>query len=196
MNDRKIPFSYTGVDVYWRRRNGILVQQPTPHYGKDSVEPTTCELLQKVLHTIGCTSRDKEIKKGLKRVSFPYRGGNFIAYTWEDCVYVHLWNTYWTDVSMDSLDEVSMRKAINNANLKCSVTIFYTTDEENSKMAVHFKNVIPLMQSMERLEDYLQIELDKFLIAQRVLDEELQSVREEMKNGSSRINGYSASNRF
>ena len=80
--------------------------RPTPHYGKDSVEPTTCELLQKVLHTIGCTSRDKEIKKGLKRVSFPYRGGNFIAYTWEDCVYVHLWNTYWTDVSMDSLDEV------------------------------------------------------------------------------------------
>lgn len=63
-------------------------------------------------------------------------------------------------------------------------------------MAVHFRNVIPLMQSMERLEDYLQIELDKFLIAQRVLDEELQSVREEMKNGSSRINGYSASNRF
>lgn len=151
----------------------------------DEQKPMTCELLQEVLRKMGCTCHDKETEKGWKRIFFPYQGENFIAETWRDGAYVHLWNTFWTGVSLDDIDEVSrLRRAINDANIRCSVTIFYTIDEENNKMAVHFKYVMPFNRSMANLEDYLRVELGSFFKAQRALEEELRSVRDEENRNS------------
>ena len=151
----------------------------------DEQKPMTCELLQEVLRKMGCTCHDKETENGWKRIFFPYQGENFIAETWRDGAYVHLWNTFWAGVGLDDIDEVSrLRRAINDANIRCSVTIFYTIDEENNKMAVHFKYVMPFNRSMANLEDYLRVELGSFFKAQRALEEELRSVRDEENRNS------------
>ncbi len=96
---------------------------------------------------------------------------------------MHIWDTYWLQVELYDIDEVSrLRKAINTSNMNCSVTTVYTIDEAGKHVDVHCNTTTVFIPEIPEIEDYLRIILGGFFEAHRYVSNEIakQRVAEEV----------------
>lgn len=141
----------------------------------------TRDLFRETLTKIGCQYENREGEDD--SLCFAYQGEHFIARIVDDSVYVQLWDTYWGQVELYDIDEVSrLRKAINHSNLNTSVTTIYTIDEDGKTMDVHSRLTIPFMSTMSDLDTYLRVELNEFFRAHHEVGMEMHKLREKEKS--------------
>ena len=136
----------------------------------------TISLFLDTLTKIGCQYKIEEGDS--TKVLFDYQGVHFLADTKDDNVYVHIWNTYWNQVELCDIDEVSrMKEAINSANLNTTVITMYSIRNDTKTMYVHTKSTIPFVSSIPALEEYLRTELKNFFLAHHMVYYEMNKLR-------------------
>lgn len=164
-------------------KKALLEQQQSAAPGTFSLDTIrTKDLFLDTLTQIGCQYRLNE-EDDRSRVYFAYQGENFIADTNNEYLYVQLWDTNWGSVELYDIDEVSrLRKAINTANIRTTVTSVFTIDEDAKGMSVHSRSTIPFLSTTPQLDKYLKNELDGFFHAHFVVRDEMEKLREKEKN--------------
>lgn len=121
------------------------------------------DLLIKVLEKLNCTVEEDE----KDRFIFTFQGEHFVAYAYNDCRIVDVWDMYWYQVDLDDIDSMARaRKAVNEVNIKASTTIVYTTDEENNHFDIHTKRAILLREQPDIIK-YFSAMLGSFFATQR-----------------------------
>lgn len=137
----------------------------------------TRDLLIAVLRKMNCLVEEDE--DDAARISFNFQGENFCATASNDCLMVTIYDFSWGNVPLDDIDEVSnLRKAINTTNLYTGLTVAYTISKEHQRMVVHTKRQILLTPSIHNIKTYMQAMLSGFFEVHRVLNRELDKLRE------------------
>lgn len=138
----------------------------------------TKDLFLQTLTKMGCQYDIDDEDNDL--IHFAYQGEYFCANSKNDCDYIRLCDYRWMWVSLDDIDEVSrLRKAINEANWKNSVTTLYSIDDAEMKMYVHCKEIIFFNHQILDPEDYLRIEFHEFFHAHRLVEIEMDELRKK-----------------
>lgn len=138
----------------------------------------TRDVFKKTLSDIGCQYQIGDGED--KLIFFDFQGEHFYAATNNDNLYVVIWDMFWETVDLNDIDEVSRyRRAINSSNSDTMVTTLYSIDEENLRMDIHCRAVIPFAASMPRLDEYLKMALGDFFKAHRLVNGEVLRLREK-----------------
>lgn len=142
----------------------------------------TRDLLLDTLTKIKCQYEIEDGEDG--DIHFAYQGEYFTVRASNDCRYVQIFDIRWGHVELYDVDELSrLRKAINESNLRNSVTAVYTVDEAGGNVDVHCKSVIPFIPEIPNLEDYLRLELNEYFQVHQFIGAEMARQRElEAKN--------------
>ena len=92
---------------------------------------------------------------------------------WKQC-YLQIYDTHWGHVELYNIDEFArLKKAINESNLRNSVTSVYTIDEAGNNVDVHCKSVILFTQEIPDIVDYLRMELSEYFRAHETINMEM-----------------------
>jgi hypothetical protein len=82
-------------------------------------------------------------------------------------------------VELYDVDEFTrLKKAVNEANLRHSVTTVYTIDEAGSNVDVHCKSVILFIPEIPAIEEYLRLELNDYFRVHETINLEMAKLRE------------------
>ena len=140
------------------------------------------DLFLETLTKLGCQYEIEDGEDG--DIHFAYQGEYFTVRASNDCRYVQIFDIRWGHVELYDVDELSrLKKAINESNLRNSVTAVYTVDEAGSNVDVHCKSVIPFLPEIPNLEDYLRLELNEYFQVHQFIGAEMARQRElEAKN--------------
>ena len=77
------------------------------------------------------------------------------------------------------IDEFArLKKAINESNIRNSVTTVYTIDEAGSNVDVHSKSVILFVPEIPNIADYLRLELGEYFRVHETINVEMAKQRE------------------
>lgn len=121
----------------------------------------TRDLFLETLTKIGCQYEIGEGEEG--DINFGYHGEYFVVRASNKNRYIQIFDTHWGHVELYDIDEFArLKKAINESNLKNSVTAVYTIDEAGSNVDVHCKSVILFTPEIKDIEQYLRIELSDY----------------------------------
>jgi hypothetical protein len=142
----------------------------------------TRDLFLETLTKLGCQYEIDNEEDG--DIHFGYQGEYFTVRASNDCRYVQIFDTHWGHVELYDVDELSrLKKAINESNLRNSVTTVYTVDEAGSNVDVHCKSVILFVQEIPDIENYLRLELSEYFQVHQFIGAEMARQREaEAKN--------------
>lgn len=164
------------VPLYSRERKNDNVIQVTME------QKGTRDLFLETLTKLGCQYEIEDGEDG--DIHFGYQGEYFTVKARNDCQYVEIYDICWGHVELYDVDELSrLRKAINESNLRNSVTAVYTVDEAGGNVDVHCKSVIPFIPEIPNLEDYLRLELNEYFQVHQFIGAEMARQRElEAKN--------------
>ena len=136
----------------------------------------TRDLLLETLTQIGC---QYEIGEEDGDIQFGYQGEYFVARATNSSPFIHLYDTHWGRVELYDIDEFArLKKAINESNLRNSVTTVYTIDEAGSNVDVHCKSVILFTQEIPEIVDYLRLELSEYFRVHETINMEMAKQRE------------------
>ena len=93
--------------------------------------------------------------------------------------FIHIYDTHWGHVELYDIDEFArLKKAINESNLRNSVTTVYTIDEAGSNVDVHCKSVILFTPEIPDIADYLRLELSEYFRVHETINVEMAKQRE------------------
>lgn len=152
--------------------------QPTPSTTENKIMETkgTRDLLLQTLTAIGC---QYEIGKGEDdRIHFAFQGEHFLVAADNERPYINVFDYGWGSVELFDIDELSrLRKAINEANWRCSVQTVFSIDETAKSMDVHCKSNFLFIPQIPKLEDYLRVELNEFFRAHQLVGAEMERLR-------------------
>ena len=138
----------------------------------------TRDLFLETLTKIGCQYEVEEGEDG--NIHFGYQGEYFTVRANNECAYVQIWDLHWSHVELYDIDELArLKKAINESNLRNSVTAVYTVDEDGKKVDVHCRSVILFVPEIQDLTGYLRIELNEFFRSHETINVEMAKQREQ-----------------
>jgi hypothetical protein len=145
---------------------------------KDMVEKKgTRDLFLETLTKIGCQYEIGEGEDG--DINFGYQGEYFVVRANNSNRYIQIYDTHWGHVELYDIDEFArLKKAINESNLRNSVTTVYTIDEAGSNVDVHCKSVILFTPEIPEIVDYLRLELSEYFRVHETINMEMVKQRE------------------
>ena len=137
----------------------------------------TRDLFLETLTKIGCQYEISEGEDG--DIHFGYQGEYFVVRASNNNRFIHIYDTHWGHVELYDIDEFArLKKAINESNLRNSVTTVYTIDEAGSNVDVHCKSVILFTQEIPEIVDYLRLELSEYFRVHETINMEMAKQRE------------------
>jgi len=138
---------------------------------KSSKMVNTKDLCLETLRKLNCDVQfDEEDENSLY---FVYQGEHFRIRAFQDYCFLQIYDLWWKTVDLDDIDEIcNVRKAINNVNLRCPCTVFYTIQEDKKLLAVHTKRECVFIPEIPSIEGYLATILaDFFRVKQTFVSE-------------------------
>lgn len=136
----------------------------------------TRDLFLETLTNIGC---QYEISDEDGDINFGYQGEYFVVRASNEAHYIQIYDTHWAHVELYDIDEFArLKKAINESNLKNSVTTVYTIDEAGSNVDVHCKSVILFIPEIPDIANYLRLELREYFRVHETVNMEMAKQRE------------------
>ena len=137
----------------------------------------TRDLFLETLTKIGCQYEIGEGEDG--DINFGYQGEYFVVRANNSNRYIQIYDTHWGHVELYNIDEFArLKKAINESNLRNSVTSVYTIDEAGNNVDVHCKSVILFTQEIPDIVDYLRLELSEYFRVHETINMEMAKQRE------------------
>ena len=137
----------------------------------------TRDLFLETLTKIGCQYEIGEGEDG--DINFGYQGEYYVVRASNNNRFIHIYDTHWGHVELYDIDEFArLKKAINESNLRNSVTTVYTIDEAGSNVDVHCKSVILFTQEIPEIVDYLRLELSEYFRVHETINMEMAKQRE------------------
>jgi hypothetical protein len=164
------------ADLYDRAKEELELMQN--NMNKDMEEKKgTRDLFLETLTKIGC---QYEIDEGEDDdIRFGYQGEYFVVRASNSNRFIHIYDTHWGHVELYDIDEFArLKKAINESNIKNSVTTVYTIDEVGSNVDVHCKSVILFTSEIPDIADYLRLELSEYFRVHETINIEMAKQRE------------------
>jgi len=138
----------------------------------------TRDLFLETLTKIGCQYDIDEGEDG--DINFGYQGEFFVVRASNSNCFIHIYDTHWAHVELYDIDEFArLKKAINESNIKNSVTTVYTIDEAGSNVDVHCKSVILFTPEIPDITDYLRLELREYFRVHETINLEMAKQREQ-----------------
>lgn len=105
---------------------------------------------------------------------FYFKGGHFLLIMNHNGHYIDIWEYFWKMANLDDADEVDrLKRSINKANAKCSITTVYEIDNEKRAMYVHSTTSILYRPMIFNLKDYLYLRLSNFFFAHDLINAEV-----------------------
>ena len=136
------------------------------------------DLLLETLTQMGCQYDIDEGENG--NIYFAFQGENFTVTADNDCSFIHIYDAHWLHVDLYDIDEFArLKKAINDANIKNSVTTIYTIIEAEKTVNVHTISTLLFIPEIPEIADLLRLELNEFFKAHRTIDMEMAKLREQ-----------------
>ena len=137
----------------------------------------TRDLFLETLTKIGCQYEIGEGEDG--DINFGYQGEYFVVRANNSNRHIQIYDTHWGHVELYNIDEFArLKKAINESNLRNSVTSVYTIDEAGNNVDVHCKSVILFTQEIPDIVDYLRLELSEYFRVHETINMEMAKQRE------------------
>ena len=135
----------------------------------------TRNLLLRTLKNIGCqyevNSKDNII--------FKYQGEEFLIEASNGSAFIMIWDLWWSGLDLDSSDVDKLKRAINETNLKSSLTTLYSIDEEDNKMGLHSKCNVLFIAEIPNIELYLKANLESFFTMHQIMKKEFDNLQEK-----------------
>jgi len=144
----------------------------------------TRDLFLETLTTIGCQYEIEEDENGEEGdIRFGYQGEYFVVRASNKAKFIQIYDTHWGHVELYDIDEFArLKKAINESNIRNSVTTVYTINEAGSNVDVHCKSVILFIPEIPDIADYLRLELNEYFRVHETVNMEMAKQR-EAENG-------------
>lgn len=138
----------------------------------------TRDLFLETLTKLGCQYEIEEGEDG--DIHFGYQGEYFTVRASNSSTYIQIYDTHWGHVELYDVEELSrLKKAINESNIRNSVTTIYTIDEAGKNVDVHSKSVILFIPEIPNIEEYLRIELADYFRVHETIRMEMAHQREK-----------------
>ena len=140
----------------------------------------TRDLFLETLTKIGCQYEIEE-GEGIEEgdIRFGYQGEFFVVRASNKTHFIQIYDTHWGCVELYDIDEFArLKKAINESNIRNSVTTIYTIDEAGSNVDVHCKSVILFVPEIPNISDYLRLELSEYFRVHETINIEMAKQRE------------------
>lgn len=144
----------------------------------------TRDLFLETLTKIGCQyeiEENEDVEEG--DIRFGYQGEYFVVRASNKNRFIQIYDTHWGHVELYDIDEFArLKKAINESNIRNSVTTVYTIDEAGNNVDVHCKSVILFMPEIPDIADYLRLELSEYFRVHETINMEMAKQREADAN--------------
>jgi hypothetical protein len=165
------------ADLYDRAIEEMKSESNNMENKKMEERKGTRDLFLETLTKIGCQYEISEGEDG--DIHFGYQGEYFVVRASNSNRFIHIYDTHWGHVELYDIDEFArLKKAINESNLRNSVTTVYTIDEAGSNVDVHCKSVILFTQEIPEIVDYLRLELSEYFRVHETINMEMAKQRE------------------
>ena len=165
------------ADQYNRAIEELKSESNNMEYQKMEEKKGTRDLFLETLTKIGCQYEISEGEDG--DIHFGYQGEYFVVRASNNNRFIHIYDTHWGHVELYDIDEFArLKKAINESNLRNSVTSVYTIDEAGNNVDVHCKSVILFTQEIPEIVDYLRLELSEYFRVHETINMEMAKQRE------------------
>ena len=168
------------ADLYDRAKEELETEINMDKEINKQVKMGTRDLFLETLTKIGCQyviEEDENVEEG--DIRFGYQGEYFVVRASNKTRYIQIYDTHWGHVELYDIDEFSrLKKAINESNIRNSVTTVYTIDEAGSNVDVHCKSVILFVPEIPNIADYLRLELSEYFRVHETINIEMAKQRE------------------
>ena len=168
------------ADLYDRAKEELETEINMDKEINKQVKMGTRDLFLETLTKIGCQyviEEDENVEEG--DIRFGYQGEYFVVRASDKTHYIHIYDTHWGHVELYDVDEFArLKKAINESNIRNSVTTIYTIDEAGSNVDVHCKSVILFVPEIPNIADYLRLELSEYFRVHETINMEMAKQRE------------------
>ena len=165
------------ADLYDRAIEEMKSESNNMENKKMEERKGTRDLFLETLTKIGCQYEISEGEDG--DIHFGYQGEYFVVRASNNNRFIHIYDTHWGHVELYDIDEFArLKKAINESNLRNSVTSVYTIDEAGNNVDVHCKSVILFTQEIPDIVDYLRLELSEYFRVHETINMEMAKQRE------------------
>ena len=168
------------ADLYDRAKEELETEINMDKEINKQVKMGTRDLFLETLTKIGCQyviEEDENVEEG--DIRFGYQGEYFVVRASNKTRYIQIYDTHWGHVELYDIDEFSrLKKAINESNIRNSVTTVYTIDEAGSNVDVHCKSVILFVPEIPNIADYLRLELCEYFRVHETINIEMAKQRE------------------
>lgn len=133
--------------------------------------------VERALRLLGYPFSVEELRDGRFRIHLAYQGEDFLIDI-DESDYIRMQLIDGTYAKTDDVEEVSrLRRAINEANWKSSVTIVYTLLEEEQEVLLNYQAFALAIPQIPSFDKYLEYELDQFYFAQMKVWYELKKLK-------------------
>jgi hypothetical protein len=168
------------ADLYDRAKEELETEINMDKEINKQVKMGTRDLFLETLTKIGCQyviEEDENVEEG--DIRFGYQGEYFVVRASNKTHYIQIYDTHWGHVELYDVDEFArLKKAINESNIRNSVTTIYTIDEAGSNVDVHCKSVILFVPEIPNIADYLRLELSEYFRVHETINMEMTKQRE------------------
>ena len=168
------------ADLYDRAKEELETEINMDKEINKQVKMGTRDLFLETLTKIGCQyviEEDGNVEEG--DIRFGYQGEYFVVRASNKTHYIQIYDTHWGHVELYDIDEFArLKKAINESNIRNSVTTIYTIDEAGSNVDVHCKSVILFVPEIPNIADYLRLELSEYFRVHETINLEMAKQRE------------------
>ena len=168
------------ADLYDRAKKELETESNMNKETNKEVKIGTRDLFLETLTKIGCQyeiEEGEDIEEG--DIRFGYQGEYFVVRASNRTHYIQIYDTHWGHVELYDIDEFArLKKAINESNIKNSVTTVYTIDEAGSNVDVHCKSVILFVPEIPNIADYLRLEFGEYFRVHETINIEMAKQRE------------------
>jgi hypothetical protein len=168
------------ADLYDRAKEELETEINMDKEINKQVKMGTRDLFLETLTKIGCQyviEEDENVEEG--DIRFGYQGEYFVVRASNKTHYIQIYDTHWGHVELYDVDEFArLKKAINESNIRNSVTTIYTIDEAGSNVDVHCKSVILFVPEIPNIADYLRLELSEYFSVHETINLEMAKQRE------------------
>ena len=161
-----------------KKMNDIKTELESLEVKPEEEAKGTRDLFLETLTKIGCQYEIGDGEDG--DINFGYQGEYFTVRASNKVRYIQIYDTHWGHVELYNIDEFArLKKAINESNLRNSVTTVYTIDEAGGNVDVHCKSVILFIPEIPDIENYLRLELNEYFRAHETVNMEMVKQREQ-----------------
>ena len=168
------------ADLYDRAKEELETEINMDKEINKQVKMGTRDLFLETLTKIGCQyviEEDENVEEG--DIRFGYQGEYFVVRASNKTHYIQIYDTHWGHVELYDIDDFArLKKAINESNIRNSVTTIYTIDEAGSNVDVHCKSVILFVPEIPNIADYLRLELSEYFRVHETINLEMAKQRE------------------